>query len=80
MSISSSQIIPSPFSSPWQPYIYFISLWVYFCLVSNPLIAFLLDSIYEMSYDISTLSNLLHSLQQSQGPSMLLQMAIFYYF
>ena len=77
MTFPKSLTIPSP-SELW---VCFPNLWVLFCFVSS-FISFLFRfHIKGMSCDISpSLSDLLHSVQHSLGPSMLLQMALFHDF
>ena len=75
---------PSPSSShpslpPWYPYVCSLCLCLYFCFANKTIytISFRFH-IYALVYDICfSLSDLLHSVWQSLGPSMSLQMIQF---
>ena len=73
MSIPNALTSPIPHPSPQQPQVHSLSLWVSFCFVSS-FVSFLFRLHIEgMAYDISpSLSDLLHSIWQALGPSMLI--------
>ena len=56
-----------------------IYLWVYFCFVSKFICIIFCSTISDIIYYLS-LSDLLHLIWKSGGPSMLLQMALFHSF
>ena len=55
---------------------FFLHLWFYFSFVSS-FVPFFLNSTYMQDHIRLSVSNLLHSVWQCLGPSMLLQMALF---
>ncbi len=77
--ILKSQSISSHPLPPWQPQVYILCLWVYFCFVFMLclFVCFFRFHIWAISYGIFvSLSGLLHLEWHSPGASMLLQMAL----
>ena len=78
MSTPISQFITYPQFSPWCPCICSLHLCLYFCFVNkNIFINFFRFLIYALKYVFFPLSDLIHSVWQSLGPSTSLQMTQF---
>ena len=79
MSTPVSQFIPSRCHPPWYLYVYSLHLCLHFCIANKIIYTnFFRFHIYALIYDICfSLSDLLHSIWQSLGPSMSLQMTQF---
>ena len=69
-----------PFFPPWQPYICFPHLWLYFCFVNRFICTIFLDATYKQYHMNLSFSDLFSSVWLSLDPSKSLQMGLFHSF